>query len=61
LCHQGVPVGGPARQLLSLLDGTQTVAMLEERMVGAVPAEDLRRGWVAAQLENLARMALLVA
>ena len=61
LCHQGVPVDGPAQELLSLLDGTQTVAMLEERMAGTVPADDLRRGWVAAQLENLARMALLVA
>jgi SAM-dependent methyltransferase/methyltransferase-like protein len=60
LCHQRIPLEGPARQLLSLLDGTQTAAMLEERMAGAVPAEDLRHGWVAAQLNDLAHMALLV-
>jgi SAM-dependent methyltransferase len=59
LCHSLVDLRGPARRLVSLLDGAHDVPMLEAKMADVIPAEDLRRGWVPAQLSELAFLALL--
>jgi SAM-dependent methyltransferase len=59
LNHSMVQLGEPARKLVSFLDGAHDLAALEAKMAGTVPDEDIRRGWVKAQLQELALVGLL--
>jgi SAM-dependent methyltransferase/methyltransferase-like protein len=61
LCHCNVELDKRERMLLTHLDGTHDHAALAAKMAGMVNAEDLQAGWVPAQLNHLAHLALLPA